>query len=265
VDTHSEVRSQDRHDCSAELREAEIELLEGHPTGLFGIACKLFPEGGLQFSDLSNSARSYLLAAEGRIEPTMAARNAVSIAVDRDQIAEQATRDILRDCLNQIASNCVVVCKVDDIEGPHQLRIVLRRLRSVFAVDEAALESPEMGRLSEETKWLGHEVRRLRDLDVVANDVVGQEAALHLDESGLSALAETLVRKAGEYRNHVRTILTDVRAQAFLIDLAQFDGAGSFPPISRRRGGWRYRSSMWRSRDSPNAGRSARRLRASKR
>ena len=65
-----EIRAEGR---SAELREAEIELLEGSPTGLFDIAHKLFPEGGLQFSRLSKSARGYLLAEEGRIERAVGA------------------------------------------------------------------------------------------------------------------------------------------------------------------------------------------------
>ena len=214
-----EIRAEGR---SAELREAEIELLEGSPTGLFDIAHKLFPEGGLQFSRLSKSARGYLLAEEGRIEPPLAPQNAGAIAVDPDQIAEQAARDVLRDCLDQIATNFVVVRKLDDIEGPHQLRVGLRRLRSVFSVYRSALQSPEMERLNSEAKWLGQEVGRLRDLDVVANDIVGREAALHLDEPGLSALAEVLARQAGERRDHVRKLVAGARAQGFLIDLAQF-------------------------------------------
>ena len=137
-----EIRAEGR---SAELREAEIELLEGSPTGLFDIAHKLFPEGGLQFSRLSKSARGYLLAEEGRIEPPLAPRNAGAIAVDPDQIAEQAARDVLRDCLDQIATNFVVVRKLDDIEGPHQLRVGLRRLRSVFSVYRSALAEPRNG------------------------------------------------------------------------------------------------------------------------
>ena len=190
-----QIRAEGR---SAELREAEIELLEGSPTGLFDIARKLFPEGGLQFSRLSKSARGYLLAEEGQIEPPLAPQNARAIAVDPAQIAEHAARDVLRDCLDQIATNFVVVRKLDDIEGPHQLRIGLRRLRSAFSVYKSALESPEMGRLNGEAKWLGQEVGRLRDLDVVANEIVGREAALHPDEAGLSALAEALLRQAGE-------------------------------------------------------------------
>ena len=214
-----EIRAEGR---VAELREAEIELLEGNPTGLFDIAHKLFPKGGLQFSRLSKSARGYLLAEEGWIEPPLAAQHATTIAVDRDQIAEQAARNILRDCLNQIAANFVVVRKLDDIEGPHQLRIGLRRLRSVFSVYKSALESAEMARINDEAKWLGQEVGRLRDLDVVANDIVGREAALHSDEPGLLTLAEELARQASAQRDCVRTLLTGERAQAFLIDLAQF-------------------------------------------
>ena len=190
-----EVRARER---SAELREVEIELLEGNPGGLFDIAHVLFPDGGLRFSRLSKAARGYLLAEQGRIDPPLAPRNAVAVALDPDQIAEQAARDVLRECLDQIATNVVVVRKLDDPEGPHQLRIGLRRLRSAFSVFSPVLESPEMARLNEEARWLGQEVGRLRDLDVVANDIVRREAGAHPDEPGLPALADALSRQAGD-------------------------------------------------------------------
>ena len=145
-----------------------------------------------------------------------------TIALDPDQIAEQAARDILRECLDQIATNVVVVRKLDDPEGPHQLRIGLRRLRSAFSVFAPVLESPEMARLNDEARWLGQEVGRLRDLDVVANDIVRREAEAHPDEPGLPALADALSRQAGELRDHLRKLLAEARVQAFLIDLARF-------------------------------------------
>ena len=214
-----EIRAEGR---SAELREAEIELLEGSPSGLFDIAHMLFPDGGLQVSRLSKSARGYLLAEEGTDRPAAGAPERRNDCARSGQIAEQAARDILRDCLDQIATNFVVVRKLDDVEGPHQLRIGLQRLRSAFSVYASALQSPEMERLNGEARWLGQEVGRLRDLDVVANDIVRREAALHPDEPGLSALAEALARQAGERRDHLRKLLAEARAQAFLIDLAQF-------------------------------------------
>ena len=214
-----QVRAGER---SAELREVEIELLEGSPGGLFDIAHMLFPEGGLRFSRLSKAARGYLLAEEGRIDLPLAPQNAVSVALDPAQIAEQAARDVLRECLDQIATNVTVVRQLDDPEGPHQLRIGLRRLRSVFSVFAPVLRSPETACLNDEARWLGQEVGRLRDLDVVANDIVQREAVAHPDEAGLSALSHALSRQAAALREPVRKLLAEARVQAFLIDLARF-------------------------------------------
>ncbi|GLS29264.1 Inorganic triphosphatase YgiF, contains CYTH and CHAD domains [Mesorhizobium albiziae] len=214
-----EVRAGKR---SAELREVEIELIEGNPGGLFDIAHVLFPDGGLRFSRLSKAARGYLLADEGRIDTPLAPRNAQVVVLDPTQIAEHAARDMLRECLDQIATNVVVVRKLDDPEGPHQLRIGLRRLRSVFSVYAPVLKSPEMARLKDEARWLGQEVGSLRDLDVVANDIVQREAKIHQDETGLTALSYALSRQAKEVRERLRELLAQTRVQAFLIDLARF-------------------------------------------
>jgi triphosphatase len=112
------------------------------------------------------------------------------------------------------------VQNLDDPEGPHQLRVGLRRLRSTFF--STVLASPELTRLNEEARWLSQEVGLLRDLDVVANDIVRREAAAHVDEPGLLALANALSCEAGERRRHLRSCLTTARAQAFLIDLVRF-------------------------------------------
>lgn len=207
---------------SADLREVEIELLAGSAAGLFEIAHVLFPDGGLKFSRLSKAARGYLLAEEGRIDLPLAPRNAEDVPLDGDEIAEHAARNILRECLDQIATNVVVIRKLDDPEGPHQLRIGLRRLRSVFCAYAPVLESPEMARLNDEARWLGQGVGKLRDLDVVTNEIVQREAGAHPDEPGLAALSGMLSRQATEVRQHLRKLLAGARAQAFLIDLARF-------------------------------------------
>jgi CHAD domain-containing protein len=136
--------------------------------------------------------------------------------------AEQAAREILRECLDQIATNVLVVRQMDDIEGPHQLRVGLRRLRSAFSVYAPVLRSPEMKRLDAEARWLGQEVGGLRDLDVVANDMARREAEIHPDEPELSALADVVLRQAEKRREQLRKLLDVARVQAFLIDLARF-------------------------------------------
>lgn len=214
-----EIRAEGR---SAELREVEIELIEGRPSGLFDIAHALFPDGGLRLSRLSKAARGFLLAEQGRIDLPLAPRNAEEIAFDSAQIAEQAARDILRECLDQIVMNMEVVQKLDDPEGPHQLRVGLRRLRSAFSIFSSVLKSPEMTTLNEEARWLGQEVGRLRDFDVVTNDVARREAETHPQEPGLSAVTDALQRKAAKVRLHLRKLLVGARGQSFVIGLARF-------------------------------------------
>ncbi len=214
-----EIRADGRAET---LREAEIELVDGRVEGLFDIAHELFPEGGLTFSRLSKAARGYLLAEKGRIDEPLAPRNAVTVRLHRKQTVELAARDIFRECADQIAQNINVIEKLDDPEGPHQLRIGLRRLRSAFAVFGPLLKSPELSRLSDEARWIGREVGRLRDIDVVIEDIVLREAGVHPGEPGFAHLAEALHQEAAGIRDTLRTLLVGPRVQAFLIDLVRF-------------------------------------------
>src|SRR5262249_19058010 len=109
-----------------------------------------------------------------------------------------------------------------DPEGPHQLRVALRRLRSAFSLFSPVLHSPELTRLSQEARWLGQEVGRLRDLDVVADEIVRREADIHPEEPELAVLADALTQEASGRRQHLRDCLAGARVQAFLIGLARF-------------------------------------------
>jgi inorganic triphosphatase YgiF len=214
-----EIRANGR---AAPWREAEIEFIEGRPGGLYDVAQALFPEGGLTFSRLSKAARGYLLAETGEIEPPVAPRYAEAVALEPSQTAEQAARDIVRECFDQMAANMAAVHRLDGPEGPHQLRVALRRLRSALSLFSPVMQSPELTRLSQEARWFGQEVGRLRDLDVVANDLVRREAGIHPEEPSLGALADALGQEAAERRQHLRACLGSARVQAFLIGLARF-------------------------------------------
>ena len=107
---------------------------------------------------------------QDQVVQSLAPRNAEVIALETDQRAEQATCDILRECLEQIAANKAVVQDLADPEGPHQLRVGLRRLRSAIAALSTVVDSPEMMRLGQEARWLGREVGKLRDIEVVTNE-----------------------------------------------------------------------------------------------
>lgn len=207
---------------SAELREVEIELLGGSPRGLFDIAQALFPAGGLKFSRLSKSARGYLLAEAGHIEPPPAPRNARDLHLEGFLTAEEGARDILRECADQISANVEVVREIDAPEGPHQLRVGLRRLRSMFAIYAPVARSVELKRLDDEARWLAQEVGLLRDLDVARDDLVNAEARRHEAETCLPLLARRIDGRAVARREALRTLLAGPRVQSLVLDLARF-------------------------------------------
>lgn len=202
--------------------EAELELKAGTPRALFEAARLLFPEGGLEFSTLTKAARGYLLAEEGRIRPDPAPRKARPVALTRRMSTAEALTAILRECLEQVAANTRAIAHSDDPEGPHQLRVGLRRLRAACAVFRPAAGREAFAPLEAEARWLGQEVGRLRDADVVLHDIVGPEAAQHPEDTGFATLVEALRDAAAAEHARLRETLKGARVHAFLIDLAAF-------------------------------------------
>ncbi len=209
-------------DASAELREIEIELREGEPASLYDLARALLPDGSLRFSRRSKAERGYLLAEHGAITSPANPAGARKVALRPTWDAELAAQEVLRACFDQIAANIIAVLELDDPEGVHQLRVGLRGLRSSLSVFRSVLTSPELSRLGDEARWLGREIGRLRDLDVVGNDIVRPEAEAYPDETSLAELKDVLTELALHERARVRGLLTEQRVQAFLLDLSQF-------------------------------------------
>jgi len=209
-------------DRTAELHELELELKSGHITALFDLARELMPEGGLRLSRMSKAARAFALADGGDAIPDPGPRKAAAVALTRDQTAETAARDVLRECLDQIAANVDAVRASDAVEGPHQLRVGLRRLRAAFDVFGPVLAGPALDHLKGEARWLGRETGHLRDLDVAVHDLLRPEADAHPTEPGFARLADLLDAAGAAQRADLRATLAGGRAQAFLLDLAQF-------------------------------------------
>jgi inorganic triphosphatase YgiF len=207
-------------DHSVDFCEVEIELVEGAPRALYSLAGKLFPEGGLRFSRLSKSERGYLLAEEGIIDPEPAPRKARSVSLDSEDTVRMAMRATLRECIEQIALNIPVVERTIDPEGPHQLRVGLRRLRSLFMAFGSAADESRLRLLEADARWLFSAAGDLRDIEAVVADVIRPLADANPDEIGFAALISALEREAAGRRAKLRALLADVRTQGFLLDLS---------------------------------------------
>lgn len=168
-------------------------------------------------SPSSRAARCYLLAEGGRIDLPLAPRLAEPIAIGSDRPDVEAACAALRECLDQIATNFVVVLKLDDGEGPHQLRNGFRRLRAVLSAFAPLLEDREVQRIGREVNWLDTHVGRLRDLDVLVDSVNAETPS---QDAELARLAGDLHRKAARQRERLRDTMSGPRARAVLFAVA---------------------------------------------
>ena len=219
-------------DRSADLSELEIELIEGDVCALYELAQQLLRGTAVRFSRMSKADRGYLLADRGDIELDHVPRTSQSVCIHPGQTIEEATRSILRECFDQIATNFEMLAGSDDPEGPHQLRIGLRRLRSALTVLSSVVDTSRTRRLAGEARWLGRKVGILRDLDVAIHDIVDFETSVHPGEASFSTLRKALVSRAVVARKKTRKVLRNKRAQAFLFDLARFVEADEWQSIS---------------------------------
>lgn len=203
------------------IREAELELKSGCRQSVFALAKELCADEPLQLSQMSKAARGYRLV--GRLPAAaLEPRHAQAPHLTREQTAEQAFRQILRSCNDQVLHNIRVVLESDDPEGPHQLRIGLRRLRSALRAYQPLGDKAVFRRLNAEARDLARIVGELRDVDVVIDEFVLPHAEHDPVVRGIKALLKDLRSHRGHIHDEVRRYLASARVRAFHLDLCAF-------------------------------------------
>lgn len=143
--------------------ELELELKSGALSDLFNLAQNLVSQAPLQPSTISKAERGYLLAkgAWGRAAKGSKPR------LHADMPCRQAFREISRTCLHDFHLNVPAMANFGEIEGVHQGRVAIRRLRAAMTFFKPMIFGGSYRRLSGELKWLAGLLGAGRDLDVL--------------------------------------------------------------------------------------------------
>jgi triphosphatase len=178
----------------APVSEVELELLpsEGDPRpgALFELALDLQRGRDLSLSTESKADLGYALLAPQPV----AARKAAPLELAEDITLGAAFRAIARNCVAHLLDNQAAALAGNDIEGIHQMRVAVRRLRAALALFRKALGKTERKAIGGELKWLAGELGPARDWDVLVGETLNKPAlreALGGDAAaGLAALVE---------------------------------------------------------------------------
>lgn len=215
------------------LCEIEIELVEGDPQRLYEMAIALCTDIPLAIAHASKADQGYALARARPPRPVRAGPVAISAA----DPASGALAAIAADCLAQIVANAESMRAGRDGEFLHQLRVGVRRTRSLLKLMSAA-PSPEITSLDEGLVGLSEVFGPARDWDVFASGTLA-EIVPHLRDPQGAAFRRLRLRAARRRRLHHEAARAEAGSQRFarlLLALgkacSRLELASSDPPAS---------------------------------
>lgn len=208
-------------EASEPVREVEVELKSGSVGALFAVARQLLDQVPFRLGTTNKATRGYRLL-KGVPGEAPAPRKAGSFDFEPETGIEIVARDVIRDCLAQISANIPVVIDTEASEGPHQLRIGLRRLRTALKLFAKTLGAADIASLESAAQRLGRTVGALRDADVLIEEVVAHAADRGLDPAERQVLEKALGDRREAVRAEVRAELAGPATGAFLLDLLEY-------------------------------------------
>jgi CHAD domain-containing protein len=112
-----------------------------------------------------------------------------------------------------------------DPEYLHQMRVALRRLRSVFSTFTPLFPSPVLAPPIVETRWLARILGAARDWDVFATETLPPVKRRYAAHAGLDTLARATARKRAAANARARHAVASVRGQGLLLALGAWTSA----------------------------------------
>lgn len=127
-----------------------------------------------------------------------------------------------RHCLAQFDANLLPVLRDRDLEGVHQMRVALRRLRSALGLFRPLLNEAALQPLLDELRWLGAPLGRKRDLDVFLTETLNPLRSLPAPPKRLQHLATVLEDRRAAAQVALDSALNAPRLAALRLALAAF-------------------------------------------
>ncbi len=222
------------------VSEAEFEVRAGPASLAYRAAAALLADRAVRLHDASKAERGYRLASAAA---GAAARGPVGDGGADGPVrtgtlpatASDWTLDRVEACLaaygEALAQNIHSVLTSADPEGPHQVRVVLRRLRALLWVAAPAFDPDWAKAQAKAFKALGRAVAPARDADVFVDEIVrprlsgsGNHRDDEDEESGNAGVADLLARLEtwrAETHGAVRVRLREMQASGLALGLLE--------------------------------------------
>lgn len=205
------------------VAELELELVDGPVDGLFRIARDLVGHVPLRLTNRSKANRGYALAA-GEGAPW---RKAADVELDASATAEDALAHTVSHCLEHLVANEDCVLARCHIEGVHQMRVALRRLRSALAIYRRLLPAADLALLEGHAKRCIGLFGPARDWDVFVTEIAAPVVGWITGEPALIELRDHAERMRDRAYEEAQALIRSPEYTAMLLDFgAWLNGRG---------------------------------------
>ena len=201
---------------SKPILEVELELARGEPRHLFELALLLLDTVPFHLLGASKAERGSLLSAGGEPAP----RKWQAPRVARNAGCGELLRHSGHAALEQFLQNQHCFEVTATAGAVHQMRVAIRRLRSMFTVLRPVLDASGVEAIARELRWLMSELQLIRDLDVFLAELFAPVYAAFADDEGMEGLRVHLVGRRNVAAERLRETLTSRRLARLLLETA---------------------------------------------
>jgi inorganic triphosphatase YgiF len=206
------IRAGDRGEA---VSEVELELKAGATGDLIAYARKLVAAAPLRLENRSKAERGYALSRRERYAPVKARANVLA----PDTGVAAAFKSILAAALAQLQANERGLLEGRDPEFLHQMRVAVRRMRSVVAVCDATLPAAIGGALATELRWLAHALGPARDWDVFLAETLEPVHREFPRHAGFAELMRYCRNARGAAWRQARRAVNSARYRQLILDV----------------------------------------------
>lgn len=197
------------------ISEIELELKAGNPGRLFDLALQLQLDIPLELENVSKSQHGYEHYRKSVPKIVKSRRSALV----RGMSAHDVFRQIAWECLHHLQGNQAMVLHGDDVEGVHQMRVALRRLRSAFAVFRHVVGKDGCIGMLNELRWITNILGAARDLDVFITQTLPPMTDRLQQHSGLLLLRDNALAEKKNAYTAARTAINSQRYHRMILML----------------------------------------------
>jgi CHAD domain-containing protein len=202
-------------DTTEPVCELTLESKTGPAWRIYQAALELLAAERLRIEDRSRAERGFALHRGAPCPP----QKAVASQLMPEMSINDAFKLLVQSCLAQFVANQSGMLDSGDPEYLHQMRVALRRLRSVFSTFARLFPDSLLAEPVGETQWLAGALGRARDWDVFVIETLPPLAAHHSSHPGIADVSRAAARMRASARRSARRAVTSARGQGLLLAL----------------------------------------------